>query len=102
MTELLSTYGELQAATVIYYSFQVLAGLVLNVIWRHASKDHLLIDKNVSAGTVALIRNRGIVPPLIFLLAMGVSFINAPLSYFTLMGIIPATRYVSLKYNAKE
>jgi uncharacterized membrane protein len=84
LTELLNLYGNIQVSVIIYNLSQFIGGLALNGIWIYATKHHLIDSKALSQAQIKNIRNRGVVPSIVFLLAIVAALI---LPYF---GIAPA------------
>ena len=74
-TALLDEYSNYQLPVVIYAASLATARLPLTAIWWYASSNRRLIH-GLDARTVRLHRVRGLGIPLIFLLSIGVSFIN--------------------------
>jgi uncharacterized membrane protein len=103
LTQILSKYGNLEAGVIIYDSAQILGGLAFTGVWRYASKMHF-IEASLTTKQIKAITTRGLVTPLVFLAAIGVSFllgyINSNLisfSNFTLFAIFPISRKLSLR-----
>ncbi|HVP92120.1 MAG TPA: TMEM175 family protein, partial [Acidobacteriota bacterium] len=80
-TKILETYGNLQAAVVIYALGQAAAGFCLTISWLYASKNHRLIDKNMTADEIRMVTFRHIPVPVIFLISIGLSFISPTIAF---------------------
>src|SRR5919206_1504421 len=74
-TSIETLYPEYQIVFLLYAIIITITGSLLAVMWLHASKDHLLIDKNMSASLIKLVSFQTIIPPLIFASSIGISFL---------------------------
>ena len=97
LTELVNTYGDIQAAVIIYDGSQLLGGLTLSALWRHVSKKHFLIEKKLTDEQIKIIKIRTLIPSFVFLGAIGVSFITSAYSNFTLFAMFPAYMILARK-----
>jgi len=73
---LLAAYGDDQFAVIAYAMTLVLAGLVLDLIWAYATHERRLVDSGLDAHLVAVVHRRVLMAPVIYLLAIGVSFFS--------------------------
>ena len=76
LLNLVVAYGNSQLAVVIYAGVLVLAGLALDTIWRYASTGHRLIDPHIEPEFIAFVHRVVLRAPLIYLLAIAVSFFS--------------------------
>jgi hypothetical protein len=60
------------------------------VIWLHASKDRLLIDKDMSSLHIKLVSLQVITPPLIFASSIAISFVDIQIAQYFWILIVPA------------
>jgi uncharacterized membrane protein len=97
-TNLQIGYGSYQIVFAIYALVLTMAGSLLTISWLHATKNKL-IDKNLTQLEANNILLESIVPPLVFLLSILVSFINLQIAYYFWMLIIPAKIILRKKYS---
>lgn len=76
-----------QSAIIFFDSFLILTGLSQAAIWRHASYKHRLIDKQLSKELVDWGLVRSLVPPMVMLLSILLTYIN-PISAILSWGLI--------------
>jgi len=74
-------YANLQLTVVISAIFYSVPGFAISLLWQHSSKNHLLIDKNLSESIIRLTRIRNYISPLVFIASIPFSYISP---YFTL------------------
>lgn len=78
-TTLLSRYEDQRLAVILYAAHVAIAGLALTWVWRHASRNPYLMDKRlVDSREFRYNQLRALAMPLVFVLSIGVSFINVP------------------------
>ncbi len=77
---LMGEYGKEQISIIIYGGTLVLAGLAFKLLWMYASYNHRLIDKNLDPSIIAIGSKAILVAPLVYGIAIGVSFINPLIS----------------------
>ncbi len=97
-TNLQIGYGSYQIVFAIYALVLTMAGSLLTISWLHATKNKL-IDKNLTQLEADNILLESIVPPIVFLLSILVSFINLQIAYYFWMLIIPAKIILRKKYS---
>ncbi len=73
---LLGEYGDQQISVVLYATNMVLAGLTLSWLWRYARSGLRLVTPDVDPRVVRYNNLRGLILPLVFLLSIGVSFLD--------------------------
>ena len=91
-TGLVVRYGQEQISVVIYAGTLIITGLTLDLIWWYASHDHRLVDENIDPKLVAFVHRRVLLAPLIYLLAIGVSFVS--LLVAKLLFVVVALLYI--------
>ncbi len=88
-TALIGQYPEQQISVIIYASTLVCTGLVLQLLWWYASSNHRLVDQDIDPHLVQMASRRNLTAPLIYLLAIGVSFFSVQVSliFFVLIPV---------------
>jgi len=69
------------------------------VIWLHASKDRLLIDKNMSSLHIKLVSLQVITPPLKFASSIAISFVDIQIAQYFWILIVPAKIIIQRTYR---
>ncbi len=85
---LLGQYGGTQTAIIVYAGTLIVAGLLYTNLWRYATKNHRLVDPNLSDRLIHLVTKIISFGPLIYVFDIGLSFINPRLSLIILV-IVP-------------
>jgi uncharacterized membrane protein len=88
-TELLGRYAGIQAAVVLYAATVATSGLVKTLLWWYASTKHRLIDPALPASAIWKETWHGLLPPLIFLGSIGLSFLSPLLAMYSWLLLIP-------------
>jgi uncharacterized membrane protein len=101
-TELISQYGNLESADVLYYISQALGGSILTILWIYASQGFLLISKDTPENLIRWITVRNLVPPVVFLGATVLSLFVPRYSFLSLFAIGFAIRILFRRYGVKE
>ena len=86
-----------QIVFVLYALDLTMAGALLTIIWMHATKNNL-IDKNLTQRQIHAISLEAILPTVVFLLSILVSFIDLQIAYYFWIVIIPAKIILRKKY----
>ena len=88
-TALLGQYPEQQVAIIIYAGTLVITGLVLQSLWWYATSDCRLVDREIDPHLVQRATRRNLTAPLVYLLAIGISFfsVTASLVLFLLVPV---------------
>jgi uncharacterized membrane protein len=79
-TALVGEYPEQQVSVVIYGSTLVITGLVLQLLWWYATSKYRLVDREIDPHLVKRATRRNLAAPLIYLLAIGASFLSVQIS----------------------
>jgi uncharacterized membrane protein len=91
--KVLSEWGDREQFAVVFYAGSMaVAGLLLCSVWWYATKGHRLVDPNMDPRLVSFFFSRGLTPPLIFLVSIGISFVSlraALCSWFLMLVIRP-------------
>jgi uncharacterized membrane protein len=74
-TSVLSTYGN-RIATILYALTMVIAGLISAAMWWYACRGHRLVPASLSQAEGRRRLLQSLVVPVIFLLSIGIAFIN--------------------------
>lgn len=77
---LLGQYGSSRVAVIIYASTLIVAGLLYSNLWRYATKQHRLVDPNLSDRLIHLVKKIITAAPVIYVLAIALSFWNPRVS----------------------
>ena len=92
-------YPRYHTVFLLYAIIQIITGSLLAVIWLHASKDHLLIDKNMSKLHMKLISVQTIIPPLIYASSIIISFVDIRIAIYYWILIVPARIIIQRRYR---
>jgi len=87
-------YGYLHIVFIIYDIILVLTGSMLTIIWLVAVKTGS-VQRDVSPSLRKLILLQSITPPLVFLVSIGISFINMDVAQYFWLAIIPCRIIIS-------
>lgn len=79
-TALIGQYPEQQISVVIYAGTLVITGLVLQLLWWYVTSNHRLVDEDIDPLLVRRATRRNLTAPLIYLLAIGTSFLSVQIS----------------------
>lgn len=79
-TGLLGQYPQQQVAVIIYGGTLVITGLVLQLLWWYATSGYRLVDRDIDPHLVQRATRRNLTAPLIYLLAIAVSFLSVEIS----------------------
>jgi uncharacterized membrane protein len=86
-----------QIVFVLFALVLTMAGALLTITWIHATKNKL-IDKNLTQRQIRNISLEAILPTVVFLLSILVSFIDLQIAYYFWIVIIPAKIVLRKKY----
>ena len=110
LTQLISQYGNIGAAVMIYDGCQLAGGLALASVWTHASNHHLLASRSLTDQQIRSIQYRNYAASIAFLIALIVaallSFsyqyvgISPGFANLALVAIVPLLRGISQKGKA--
>jgi TMEM175 potassium channel family protein len=79
-TALVGEYPQQRVSIVIYGGTLVITGLVLQLLWWYATSENRLVDREIDPQLVQRATRRNLTAPLIYLLAIGVSFLSVQIS----------------------
>jgi uncharacterized membrane protein len=86
-----------QIVFVLYSIVLAMAGALLTITWLHATRNKL-IDKNLTKRQIHAISLETILPTIVVLLSILVSFIDLQTAYYFWIVIIPAKIILRKKY----
>jgi uncharacterized membrane protein len=75
-TSLVSDYGDMPIAAVIFEANLLAAGMIFYLQWSYATKDKHLVDANLDGRVIAIYRNSSLVTPVISVAAIAVSIFH--------------------------
>ena len=79
-SSLIGEYENLQLPVIVYAVHNILAGVTLSWLWRHASKDGRLVRTDLDSRAARYINLRALFLPTVFVLSIGVSFISVEIA----------------------
>jgi uncharacterized membrane protein len=86
--QLISQYSEDTLALALYALWLMLTGLVLDLIWWHASRNRRLVDANIDPDLVFFVHRRVLIAPFLYLISIGVSFVSHTLTILIFLTVI--------------
>jgi uncharacterized membrane protein len=89
-TGLLSTYSTYRIVVISFASVLAATGFISVLMWWYATNNRRLVDENLDSDLVRYYLIRGLVPPLTFLLSIGVSFIDVQSALYFWIMMFPA------------
>jgi TMEM175 potassium channel family protein len=78
-TGLISRYGAVQTAVVVYAGTLTITGVLLEILWWYATRGHYLVEKELPDRVVRLGTIKTIIAPCAYALSIVVSFLNPKL-----------------------
>ncbi|MDQ2902407.1 MAG: TMEM175 family protein [Chloroflexota bacterium] len=87
-TALLGQYTHQQTPVIIYAGTLVITGLVLQSLWWYVTSNYRLVDREIDPQLVKKATRRNLLAPLIYLLAIGISFLKIEVS-LALLVLVP-------------
>ena len=94
-TGLLSTYSTYRIVVISFASVLAATGFISILMWWYATNNRRLVDENLDSDLVRYYLIRGLVPPLTFLLSIGVSFIDVQSALYFRIMMFPANFIVN-------
>ena len=88
-TKILNQYETVPLGVILYAIDQAAAGIFLSVSWVYASRNHRLVDKNLSQSTIRYTTYRNIVAPIFFIAAMGIALVSPIAATLSWLGMFP-------------
>jgi uncharacterized membrane protein len=93
-TSLLGEYGETQTAVVVYGVNILLTLIMAFILWTYATGRYRLVDRDIDPKLVRRTKFMFLFASLLFLLAMGISFIS-PIASFGIYALMALTSIIS-------
>jgi uncharacterized membrane protein len=79
-TSLIGEYGDQQISVIIYAVNISIIGFWEYIRWKHATKDHQLVDSDLNRTFITKMSRRFLLGPTIYLIAVAISFVSTQLS----------------------
>jgi TMEM175 potassium channel family protein len=98
-TSLVINYGDYHIPYVIYSFIVILTSSLLTLIWWHATKDKLLIDKNLHPLYIKGVMLTLVSIPLVFTVSIFISFINLDIAEIFWLVMVPINITIKQKYK---
>ncbi len=98
-TSLVINYGDYHIPYMIYSFMVILTSSLLALIWWHATKDKLLIDKNLHLLYIKGVMINLISIPLVFTISIIISFVNLDIAEYFWLVIAPLNIAIKQKYK---
>jgi uncharacterized membrane protein len=98
-TSLVINYGGYHIPYIIYSIMVILTSSLLAMIWWHATKDNLLIDKNLHQFYIKGVMINLISIPLVFTVSIIISFVNLDIAEYFWLVIAPLNIAIKQKYK---
>lgn len=98
-TSLVINYGGYHIPYIIYSLMVILTSSLLAMIWWHATKDKLLIDKNLHQFYIKGVMINLISIPLVFTVSIIISFVNLDIAEYFWLVIAPLNIAIKQKYK---
>lgn len=98
-TSLVINYGAYHIPYIIYSLMVILTSSLLAMIWWHATKDKLLIDKNLHQFYIKGVMANLISIPLVFTVSIIISFVNLDIAEYFWLVIAPLNIAIKQKYK---
>jgi uncharacterized membrane protein len=97
-TGLLTTYGNHKIVVITFAGIMAATGVMLCIMWWYATHNRHLVDKDIHPDLVKYFLLRHIASPVIFLVSIGISFINIQLTQFFWALILPVGIIIYMKH----
>lgn len=97
-TGLLTTYGTHKIVVITFAGIMAATGLMLCIMWWYATHNRHLVDKDIHPDLVKYFLLRSLASPVIFLVSIGISFINIQLTQFFWVLIFPVGIIIYMKH----
>ena len=98
-TSLVINYGSYQIPYVLYCILVIMTSSLLALIWRYATKDYRLVDKNVHPLFVRGMMVNLLLVPFVFAISILVSFFDLDIAQYLWLIIVPLNIAVRRKYR---
>jgi uncharacterized membrane protein len=98
-TSFVINYASYQIPYIIYCAIVILTGSLLVLIWWYATKGHRLVEKDMNPLFIRGTLFGLLSIPIIFGIAVGISFIDLNFAQYVWLGIIPVNVFIRNKYK---
>jgi uncharacterized membrane protein len=98
-TSLVINYGSYQIPYVIFCVVVIMTSSLLALIWRYATKDYRLVDKDIHPFLVRGMMVNFLLIPFVFAISILVSFFNLDIAQYLWLIIVPLSIAVRRKYR---
>jgi uncharacterized membrane protein len=88
-TALISRYGAVQTAVVVYAGTLAITGVLLELLWWYATRGHYLVERELPDRVIRLGSIKTIIAPCAYALSIAISFFNPKFSII-LFVLVPA------------
>ena len=72
---------------IIYAATLVAAGLALDLIWWYATNNRRLVNPDMKVEFIAFVHRRVLLAPILYLVAIGVSFVSIPMAKLLFLAV---------------
>jgi uncharacterized membrane protein len=97
-TGLLTTYSTHRIVVITFASIMSATGFILCIVWWYATHNKHLVDKDIHPHLVKYFFLRSFGSPVIFLISIGISFVNIQLAEFFWALILPVGIIIYMKH----
>ena len=97
-TGLLTTYSTHEIVVITFAGIMAATVFMLCIIWWYATHNRYLVDKDILPALVKYFLLRSLASPVIFLISIGISFINIQLAQFFWALILPLGIIIYMKH----
>jgi uncharacterized membrane protein len=87
-TKILGEYGDHSPAVRLYALSLMVPGLWMILLWLYATYQHRLVDKSLDAGIIRHRLERSLIAPAVFLLRIGLTYLNPYLTEASLLLVV--------------
>lgn len=100
LVSLYTTYGDDQVALLLYAGAQGLGGILLALLWHHATRGRRLVAPSLTGEQVARYRTRLLVSSGIFGVSMAVSFVSVPVAQLLWVSVFAYSAWMTRSLHA--
>ena len=97
-TGLLTTYSTHRIVVITFAGIMSATGFTLCILWWYATHNKYLVDKDIHPHLIGYFLLRSLASPVIFLISIGISFINIQLTQFFWALILPVGITIYMKH----
>lgn len=98
-TSLVIEFNSYQIPYLIYTLVVIMTSSLLVGIWKYATKDNRLVDKNLNPLFIKGVLANLLVIPIVFTISIFISYINLDISQYFWLLIIPISIFVRYRYK---